>query len=150
MKFEINRETWIRGNPNQGTLLREEDGHQCCLGFFLEACGVSRDNLASLGEPHEPFQWQGSPDTKEIPIPPAASFLIHVEQYEEDEDGDPCDDRDLSCTDAGSRLMGWNDDGDLAEAAREKAIADEFWKHGHEAVFVGSSQATCEGQDTKP
>ena len=34
-------------------LLRPDDEKQCCLGFYLEACGVSRNRLAGKREPRE-------------------------------------------------------------------------------------------------
>lgn len=35
--FTVKRSTWVRGRP--GYLLME-DGRMCCLGFFVQACGI--------------------------------------------------------------------------------------------------------------
>src|SRR5688572_2085074 len=45
-KFQISLAKWLRGEgSDHSSLLRPIDGKQCCVGFYLEACGISRDLL---------------------------------------------------------------------------------------------------------
>src|SRR5690348_15267405 len=47
MDLTIDRNIWLRGEEqSQSFLLRTLDDRQCCVGIYLEACGVPRHSLA--------------------------------------------------------------------------------------------------------
>lgn len=51
-EFVIDRSKWLRGEgPAESYLLRASDGRMCCLGIYLEACGVSPTDLRSKKSP---------------------------------------------------------------------------------------------------
>ena len=42
----IDRAVWYRGQgPEESKLLRSEDGRRCCIGLYLQACGVPDNAL---------------------------------------------------------------------------------------------------------
>lgn len=42
----IDRNVWLRGEGSQNsTLYRRSDGKMCCIGIYLNACGIQRDTL---------------------------------------------------------------------------------------------------------
>ena len=44
--FTLPRSIWARGEGSiKSYLLRAADGKMCCVGVYLEACGVSRESL---------------------------------------------------------------------------------------------------------
>jgi hypothetical protein len=43
--FTIDRSKWFRGGKPEDSRLLRDDGKQCCVGFYLEACGVPRKHL---------------------------------------------------------------------------------------------------------
>lgn len=47
--FTINRKKWLRGGFN--SKLRNGAGAQCCLGFYLRACGVPASYLGGIETP---------------------------------------------------------------------------------------------------
>lgn len=47
-KFTIDRNIWLRGEgEDRSYLLRPADGKMCCVGIYLAACGVPREELSS-------------------------------------------------------------------------------------------------------
>ena len=50
-RFVVDRSRWIRGNSESSKLLRESDGHMCCLGFVCTQLGVPRELLREVGGP---------------------------------------------------------------------------------------------------
>ena len=53
-KFTIVRSLWFRGEGDDDSKLRRiKDGKQCCLGFYLEACGVKLESLDDIASPME-------------------------------------------------------------------------------------------------
>ncbi len=50
-KFEISRNVWLRGDDNPAYRYRERDGKMCCLGIYLQACGLSAENLSGRHQP---------------------------------------------------------------------------------------------------
>lgn len=47
--FVIDRSRWIRGEGGQESRLhRKNDGRMCCVGMYLEACGVPRYALTDI------------------------------------------------------------------------------------------------------
>ena len=46
-RFIIDRKIWLRGEDDS-YLLRKKDKKQCCVGIFLNACGVTKKALRGL------------------------------------------------------------------------------------------------------
>jgi hypothetical protein len=45
-ELTIPRSTWLRGEgAERSALLRPDDGRMCCLGLYLQACGIPRPVL---------------------------------------------------------------------------------------------------------
>lgn len=50
--LRISRAIWLRGEGGSSSfLLRCGDAKMCCLGIYLEACGISRRILQGVGSP---------------------------------------------------------------------------------------------------
>ena len=47
-EFTVSRATWLRGDANKSALL-DAEGHMCCMGFYAESCGVTRDSMHEVG-----------------------------------------------------------------------------------------------------
>ena len=47
-EFTVNRATWLRGDANKSALL-DVEGRMCCMGFYAEACGITRDRILEVG-----------------------------------------------------------------------------------------------------
>lgn len=138
MKFTIDRERWSRGGDPEPKLVRSTDGKMCCLGFFLLACGVSREELLDKDEPQEPFQ----AIFHEAEILEPARVLVNVEHDDGEDDEDGHEDFDVCLSDEGASFIEDNDDPSLDEDERERRIAGRFAKHGHEVTFVGEARTT--------
>jgi hypothetical protein len=53
-EFTIDRKTWLQGEGSEASrLLRPEDNKRCCLGFYLESCGVSVRKLLDKKAPSD-------------------------------------------------------------------------------------------------
>jgi hypothetical protein len=113
-KLTIDRRTWLRGEGKETSyLLRRADQKQCCVGFYLEACGVPRDILVGNEAAH-------SPEVGEI-LPEEAKWLNTKYIYSTP---------DARC------LYGANDSRDLSEEDREAIIKEIFLKHDVEVEFI--------------
>jgi hypothetical protein len=54
MKLTIDRNTWLRGEGSVASrLLRKDDGKKCCLGFYMNACGVSDSKIEDVRLPSD-------------------------------------------------------------------------------------------------
>jgi hypothetical protein len=54
MKLTIDRNTWLRGEGSVvSRLLRKDDGKKCCLGFYMNACGVSDSEIEEVRLPSD-------------------------------------------------------------------------------------------------
>ena len=51
-EFAVDRSRWLRGSST-GSVLQDSQGHRCCLGFFMAACGFSADRLFDVGLPED-------------------------------------------------------------------------------------------------
>ncbi len=112
-KLVIDRSIWLHGEgKGDSYLLRRRDGKMCCLGIYLDACGVSKDLLLSLR----------MPSFLEV-IPLEAEWLIN------DEDGRARSSEDVF------ELAILNDT--RAVDDRENKIAEVFKKNDVEVEFVG-------------
>lgn len=130
MDFVIDRKIWLRGEGSErSALLRAEDGKMCCLGIFLDKCGVPRGRLKGAANPMDPFRPQQ--DLNDVPKPAQCLF------------------------DKGSlrsqvfNLMGINDAvGEVSEGVREERIAQEFADIGVRVTFVdGPSESESGSTD---
>lgn len=116
-KLVIDRARWFRGKgADDSRLLRSCDGRMCCLGIYLEACGVPSDALENTPYPStyrlRPF------------IPAEAQWLLAR------------DSRNPTSSDA-IDLATTNDRTSIKARTREERIRAMFAKHDVEVVFVG-------------
>ena len=107
--FIIDRKIWLRGEgTDMSSLLRRMDDKQCCLGIYLEACGMPRDMLREISEPAYVL----------TTLPEETLWLMDTEKYQD------------------INLMTINDNQDLWETQRERKIAEIFAQHGITVEFV--------------
>lgn len=57
----VKRSKWVRGGRFGRSLLLNEDGNMCCLGFLGEACGVPTDQLGGVGMPQSVIDYNKYP-----------------------------------------------------------------------------------------
>jgi len=112
-KLTIDRAIWLRGEGFYiSALLRGSDAKMCCVGIYLEACGVSRDVLVDV---------HVAEDVKDLPE--EARWL---RKYR-DKDG--------------AGLYETNDSTDYQdEHVREDRIAAAFARNGVEVEYVGKGR----------
>lgn len=116
-KLVIDRRKWLRGEGvTTSRLLRRSDQKQCCVGFYLEACGVSREVLLGNGAAH-------SPSVSEV-LPEEAGWLV-INAYGV-----------KNGTEAAKQLYTKNDDILINEEEREAAIYELFLKYDVEIEFI--------------
>lgn len=51
MEFIVKRSRWLRGASEQAHRLRNESGHQCCLGFVCRQLGAKAAEILGKFEP---------------------------------------------------------------------------------------------------
>lgn len=143
--FIIDRTNWLRGEGSKASrLLRPTDEKMCCVGIYLKACGVPRDQLLDTAAVESRRLVSGGlsldsvSDTKlAIPIlPEGASWLR--------DDFKHCS----GPTPAASALYSMNDyqASDMPERYREEGIRNLFAKQGVEVTFVDGQENTDGGQ----
>ena len=148
MDLTIDRNIWLRGTEDDSFLLAPETheshpGKMCCVGIYLNACGVSKEMLVRKMTAHDGVplvkslpkntKWLIKPDTFTVahdnPLYIASStanllYGANDEIYEADNydsDGEPID----------------NGTPEEFEAGREARIAELFAKHDVNVTFVG-------------
>jgi hypothetical protein len=112
-KIVIQREKWLHGTSKvsiDGELL-DVDGNMCCLGFYLNQCGVPKANLRFNKEPCDVF------------VPKQARWLVKNSAF-----GDFQANSEVT-----SKLVELNDMSGVRD--RERRIASIFKKHNVEVVF---------------
>lgn len=110
--IRISREKWLRGKGGYDSyLIRPRDGKQCCLGFYLKACGVAPGILKGKKTPKF---------LRRTDIPQEAQWLIAGE----------------SNSAATNFLTGCNDSWRRLPNTQEELIAKEFRKHGVKVIFT--------------
>jgi len=134
MKFTIDRSKWRTGRygvsddevPNIGpSQLLNEDGFMCCLGFYLEACGLHRDALFTQLDPSQVLESDAA-EPEQIP-----AWLLNAGDL--DETGGKVQSSDLC-----NSLISDNDDDEyLLDDTRETSIANRFLEVGVDVEFVG-------------
>lgn len=124
MKFTIDRSKWIRGKDRgMSYLLRPADGKRCCVGFYLQACGLTDEQLSNRCYADSYDQNLRKDDL------PAGTEWLHISRSKE----------------GGDSVYYVNDDMELTETEREERIAARFAREGHEVEFVDSAPSG-EGQ----
>lgn len=51
MPLQIERSRWVRGDKGGLSLMRNDQGNMCCLGFLALACGYSPAELDDVADP---------------------------------------------------------------------------------------------------
>lgn len=134
----IDRKIWLRGEgDSSGQLLRPDDGKMCCIGIYLEACGVPKELLKGQDVAHsgvvmpvlpEEAQWLVAGIHCAMAQPDAqAAYAINDDALAwKDDDGDnDNEDREPTLADA------WTE-----AKYREEKLAKIFAKHDVEVVFT--------------
>lgn len=132
-KLVIDRSIWLRGEGNEDSyLLRNTDNKMCCLGIYLEACGVSRERLGGIPTPSELANL-------DVEVPKEAEWLVNKKP-------NPTPSQRWEGTPWAHRLMEENDDvlprnapKDIKkqnEHRREANIAQLFRANGVEVEFI--------------
>lgn len=123
MKFTIYREQWFRG---QGSLLsklwRQRDDKKCCLGFFAEALGYTKEDLCE-----KPTPLDVDSNNRGIDFP----RWVFKEANRDQERG-VVDIHSVSIR----TLIKTNDNVDISDYTRESAITAIFAENGVEVEFV--------------
>lgn len=133
-EFTINRRRWDRGEmfadirKEKGqnkppSLKHPEDGRMCCLGIYLEACGVPVEKLYARADPKELVE-------DVVELPQDAQWLVYIDHP--NVSGDETFYESLTFwwdnTGVTQELMEANDDTNRfsSEAEREQKIAELF------------------------
>ena len=109
MELIIDRKIWLRGEIDS-FLVRESDGKKCCLGIYLESCGVKRDRLLQIQDPAY----------LEVELPEQARWLMAGHQN----------------SDQAGFLMKANDDQQAGPTEREEEIRYFFRQIGITVRFI--------------
>ena len=116
----IDRNRWVHaGRENAGkTKLLNDEGYQCCLGFYCEQSGIPRSLLRNRTVPVEDSSWREAVPAlyQTCDVPPWHPAWLS-----------------LFCANA-IRL---NDDVSLRDEEREQGLIDLFRENGIELVFIG-------------
>jgi hypothetical protein len=130
-EFTIDRKVWLRALPRVpkdmpiddikatgSYLLREIDQKRCCLGIYLQACGVKDEDLQQVGSPG--YMCRNKPHVR--PLVP--NWLIGSE--------DAVDRNSILSV----SLMEFNDDDTCSDAKKESFIIETFAGQGIKVTFV--------------
>lgn len=124
-KLVIDRSRWLRGEgANDSALLRPKDQRMCCLGIYLQSCGVPADDLAG----------RKYPSSVHGTMAPEAAWTVSNDPYRGPYaiDNNP----------AFAVLATTNDNPKLAAREREQRITEVFAIHGVEVTFVDPTWPT--------
>ncbi len=112
--FVVNRTKWLRSSNNE-SMLRDKVGRQCCLGFYLRACGMRAKDI----------DLKHTPMSISAKLPKQASWLIVVDVVDADDS--------LAC----GAIMAANDAFSKSDAEIEANLKKEFDKQGIKIMFKG-------------
>lgn len=110
VKFVLDRSRWFRGDSQGSMLLRSWDWKMCCLGLFLESCGVPVEKLRNVH----------LPSYVNFPLPPKAKWTCSA---------------DITYPEG---IVHTNDSTTMKEEDREKRLIALFALQGVELTFVDS------------
>ncbi len=121
-KFVINRKIWLRGEGSaKSSLFRDTDGKQCCLGIYLNACGVPKNIL------------EGCSTVKDFLNQTGKNITLTADQVQ----WMISDSSSKSSNDV-VKLYSENDYSiDNSEENREKTIKELFAKNNIDVEFIG-------------
>jgi hypothetical protein len=130
-KFTIYRDSWLRGEKGKGMLHRAIDHKMCCIGQMGCQAGLSMDRMGTAGSLSDITY------NDNLGLPPA-SLRPLISLYEDDEFNS------LECvseyrgddTAAADAAMGFNDDDEMDDFARESKIINIMKEVGIEVTFV--------------
>lgn len=122
--FTIDRSKWLRGEGDgDSALLRPRDGKMCCLGFYLESCGLTPAQLEGRDAPSEVVN---APESAEWLYDSAGALRLQHKRVQ----SDVC-----------MQLMDINDSESEDAEDREAFITKAFAEQGIKVTFVnGASQ----------
>lgn len=110
--FEIDRSKWLRNTTCLNSLMLDEHGNMCCLGFYAKACGIQDSELFEMDTP----ACVGA-------IPLLSESINNGHEHRN--------------TPLASSLMSINDSDSWTDFEREDAIASSFAAVGIKVTFVG-------------
>lgn len=127
MKFRINLNEWICGDPYWSGIHSHEDnklgegytellnvqGHRCCLGMVCKQLGVKDEDLLNVSSPED--------------LPKRVKYLTSNEGNSK----------------LALEAMAINDDLTTTIETKKKKLRVLFKKHGHQLVFYKGKNATC-------
>lgn len=121
MEFEIDRETWHRGQGSNASSLLLPNGKRCCLGFYLKACSIPDLAMYWRGTPMKVFNDLG-PGEEQSKIP---SWLLS-----------PASRIDNSINSGACRaLIYYNDVSSTTDEEKEAKIKEVFAANGVTVTF---------------
>lgn len=124
LKVVVDREKWIHGEGDfDSYLLRERDGHLCCLGFACLAAGLTTDQIKDQHAPHS------IPDLVESKLPLLLQPTTIPEFYKKT--------NSKVC----NSMVNLNDKKDVKAAYRERRLRELGRKVGIEFSFQGTDPA---------
>lgn len=126
-KFTLDRSRWYRGKgPGGSALLRASDGKMCCLGLYLESCGV----------PHGELTWKVYPSGSKDRLPAEGQWLATDDDTRRTYSV-PSYDKDSTLPTFASNFIAYtNDDRSIDDEEREKILTKAFAENGVEVTFV--------------
>jgi hypothetical protein len=134
-KFTIDRTRWYRGQgPDESALRRKQDGCMCCLGLYLEACGVDPEGLTE----------KKYPSGVTALIPEEAQWLLAKGARPAKVAALKADDPGLADYSATTLLATTNDDRKLSERVRENEVCALFAANGIEVSFTDTPSGSLD------
>jgi hypothetical protein len=114
--FTIDRATWLHGEGSEDSyLIRSRDSKKCCLGFYLENCGLPKEYLTDR---MSPMGWDAEMHAR------TPDWLFNGNK--------------LRVSDACQLLMNTNDAPTDPPSEKEASIIAGFKAVGIEVSFTGS------------
>jgi hypothetical protein len=121
-EFVVQRSKWLRGKED-GTVLLDQHGCMCCLGFVAKQCGVTDYNLLDSGLPSSMGLSEGDEDAQRI-----GGVLLTPQRYS----SSPGSWRDADLVEVAVEI---NDSTTLTDDEREARLTALFAKHGYTLRF---------------
>lgn len=120
--FSIDRKTWFHGQCGS-RLLCQSDNKRCCLGFYLNACGLSDAEIADKSTPLSVF-YENPNSVPDWLIEQIGLAPIHTEIA-------------LHLMDVNDRTMSSAGIGYIMRTEREAKITELFAQAGITVTFTG-------------
>lgn len=134
-KIVIDRSKWRTGARNRNvatghgdTLLRNDEGYMCCLGFICRAAGIP-DNKLNIGEPGDIYIHDSYSQRIEVP------------------DIAVCTDGRYGQTDYADAAIMINDNEEYSLQEKEARLQKVFAPSCYELEFVGEPTPYCDPDD---